>query len=65
MAPRNFERATRTSVMAEIEPGELGLGVSRSASRRDRVGIGVRIQPGQCTTTGDAYAAEYSVHHGR
>ena len=34
------------SVMAEIEPGELGLGVSSGAFRRDCAGIGVRIRPG-------------------
>ena len=37
--------------MAEIEPCELGFGVSCSASRRDSVGVGLRIRPSQCTTT--------------
>ena len=37
--------------MAEIEPCELGFGFSRSASRRDRVGIGVRVRSGQRATT--------------
>ena len=32
-------------------PGMLGVGVSCSASRCDRVSIGVRIRPGQCATT--------------
>ena len=41
----------RRNVLAEIGPGELGVGVSCGASRRDRVGVGVRIRPGQRTTT--------------
>ena len=53
-----FERATRRNVMAEIRPCELERGISRSASRRDRVGIGVRIKPGERTTTG-AYKAQH------
>ena len=45
--------------------GDLGVGVSCGASRRDCVGIGVRIRSSQRTTTGDACEAEYSLHHGR
>ena len=50
-SPGTLERATRGNVMAEIEPCELGFGFSRSPSRRDRVGVGVRIRSGQRTTT--------------
>ena len=53
MASRNPECAPTRNVMAEIRPCELELGVSRRASRRDRVGIGVCSRPGQCATTGD------------
>ena len=40
-----FERAATRSVMAEIQPCELRIGISRHASRRNRVGIGVCGHP--------------------
>ena len=64
-SPRIFEHATRTNVMAKIKSRELGVSVSCSASRRNRVGVGLCIRPGQCATTVGAFATEYSVHHGR
>ncbi len=62
--------APQKNVMVEIRARELGLGVSRRPSRRDRVGIGVCSRPGgrageDDDTCSGAAAAEHPVYHGR